>query len=349
MNTNPAATTSSSGSKDEVVAQMRHVTRFLDNHDNGPLIRAIGDVSFELRTGEVVGLLGPSRSGKSTTMRILAGRLATSEGKIRVFARSPRWRAIRARISYLPQKPTDARSDFVAEVMSFFRDLVAGVKRKRPTAEEVSGQPDPSRRLAVVTRIMLQKTRLVLLDEPFVGLAAADREEMTRLIRTMAEQGRTVFVCSTSLFDIAHLCSRLICLYRGEIQAIGNLHQLLERRESLRFVADLLPDEMAERLLEIIRHGIGISAPGSSSSPGVQEMLAQVKKTEESPCDAPLVAPASDTILALLLKAGTRTDPQVVDPTLTVNHEMLTALTRPTDGASPSPSEQPKLPRVTDP
>jgi ABC-type multidrug transport system ATPase subunit len=152
---------------------MRHVTRFLDNHDNGPLIRAIGDVSFELRTGEVVGLLGPSRSGKSTMMRILAGRLATSEGNVRVFARSPRWGAIRARISYLPQKQSDAQSDFVAQVMSFFRDLVAGVKRKRPTAEEVSGQPDPNRRLAVVTRIMLQKSRLVLFDEPFVGLAAA--------------------------------------------------------------------------------------------------------------------------------------------------------------------------------
>lgn len=349
MNTNPAATTSSPGRKDEVVVQMRQVTRFLDNHDNQPSIRAIADVSFEVRNGEVVGLLGANGSGKSTIMRILAGRLATSLGKVKVFARSPRRRATRARISYFPQNPSHVQSHFVAEVISFFRDLVAGVKRMRPTAEKVSGQTDPNRRLAVVRRILLQKTRLVLLDEPFVGLAAADREEMTRLIRAIADQGRTVFICSASLFDIAHICSRFIFLYRGEIQAIGSIHQLLARRESLRFVGDLLPDEMAERLLEIIRQGIGISAPGSTSSPGAQETLTPVKTTEKSPCDAPVGAPASDTILAPLLKSGTRTEPQVVEPTLTVNHEMLTALTRPTDEATPSPSEPPKLPRPTDP
>jgi ABC-type multidrug transport system ATPase subunit len=232
--------------------------------------------------------------------------------------------------------------------MGFFRDLVAGVKRARSAAEKASDQPDPSRRLLAVNRILLQKTPLVLIDEPFVGLAAADREEMTRLIRAIADQGRTVFVCSASLFAMAHLCSRFILLYRGEIQAIGNIHQLLARAESLRFVADLLPDEMAQRLLQIIRQELGISAPGSSSSIKAEQTQPQVKTTEKSSCHSRTVAPASETILAPLLKAGTRIEPQVVEPTLAVNHEMLTALTRPTDEASTSPSEQPKLPKATD-
>jgi len=69
-----------------IVATMRHVTRYFENHG---FVRALTNVSLEIRRGEIFGVLGPKGSGKSTALRILAGRLSVSDGKVKVFRRSP--------------------------------------------------------------------------------------------------------------------------------------------------------------------------------------------------------------------------------------------------------------------
>src|SRR5438132_1596661 len=88
----------------EIVATMRHVSRYFENPG---FVRALLNATFEIRRGEIFGILGPKGSGKSTALRILAGRLSTSEGKARVFGRSPRRSGVKARIGYLPQMDAD--------------------------------------------------------------------------------------------------------------------------------------------------------------------------------------------------------------------------------------------------
>src|ERR1035438_9350541 len=90
----------------EPVASMRGVSRYFDQSG---FVRALSNVSFEVRRGEVFGLLGPSGSGKSTTIRILAGRLPPSEGKARMFGRPPRRHSARMRVGYLPQRPSHTK------------------------------------------------------------------------------------------------------------------------------------------------------------------------------------------------------------------------------------------------
>jgi hypothetical protein len=198
-------------------------------------------------------------------------------------------------------------------------------------------------------RILFQKTKVVLLDEPFLALDAPGRIEMMECIRTIAQQGRTVIVCSDSLIHTKDICNRLAILYRGEVQAIGTIEELLAKPENLRFITDLLPDEMAGRLLEMVRLGIGVSDPIIGPPPQTQGRApAQSPAAEAMPLGR-MPGPTPETILAPLLRATPTGSDQVSEPTSTVNHEMLAALARPSGEPPAHQTEQPNSPKATDP
>ena len=343
MNPRPVATWSLQAKRDEIVVQMQGVSRYFVNLG---FIRALANVGFEVHRGEVFGLLGPSGSGKSTAIRILAGQLAPSEGKVKVFARSPRRRATRARISYLPQKPADARPHLLMTAVGFLRDLVAAAKRDSRSPNG-SDEPDGKQRLGALKRFLLQATRVVLLDEPFSALDATGCREMMEFIRALAQQGRTVIICSRSLIYVKDVCDRLAVLYRGELQAIGTVQELLTRRESLRFIVDLLPDETAEHLLQLVRLELGISAPANRSSSEPSMVSPPGRDAADLPSTPHRPAAPPDRILARLVKADAPADRPIDQPSSTVNHEMLAALTKDA-GKDPPPRLESESPPTAD-
>src|SRR3974390_214383 len=85
---------------DEVVVSVRGLTKVFKDFWNRPRARAVDDVAFAVRRGEVFGLLGPNGSGKSTTVKLLLGLLHPTRGRIEVFGRSPRHVATTLPISY---------------------------------------------------------------------------------------------------------------------------------------------------------------------------------------------------------------------------------------------------------
>src|SRR5690349_15568899 len=103
LQTPPAAETAAAASADLVVA-VRGLTKIFKDFWGRPKARAVDNVSFEVRRGEVFGLLGPNGSGKSTTVKLLLGLLNATKGHIEVFGHSPRHVATKARIGYLPEE-----------------------------------------------------------------------------------------------------------------------------------------------------------------------------------------------------------------------------------------------------
>ena len=87
----------------EVVVSVRGLTKVFKDFWNRPKARAVDNVDFEVRRGEVFGLLGPNGSGKSTTVKLLLGLLYPTKGHIEVFGHSPRHVQTKARIGYLPE------------------------------------------------------------------------------------------------------------------------------------------------------------------------------------------------------------------------------------------------------
>src|ERR1043165_7232400 len=107
----------------EVVVTVRGLTKVFKDFWNRPKARAVDGVDFEVRRGEVFGLLGPNGSGKSTTVKLLLGLLYPTKGHIEVFGKSPRNVQTKARIGYLPEESYLYRYLNSRETLDFFGNL----------------------------------------------------------------------------------------------------------------------------------------------------------------------------------------------------------------------------------
>src|SRR5438876_7811270 len=118
----PQPTFPTSTTKDVIVA-VRGLTKIFKDFWGRPKARAVDNVDFEVRRGEVFGLLGPNGSGKSTTVKLLLGLLYPTRGHIEVFGKSPRHVATKARIGYLPEDSYLYRYLDSRETLDFFGNL----------------------------------------------------------------------------------------------------------------------------------------------------------------------------------------------------------------------------------
>ena len=176
-----------------VIAIMRNVTMTY----NGWQTRSLNNFDIEIRQGEVFTLLGPRGSGKSTALKILAGRLRPTEGKVKVFGRSPRTTKAKTRIGYLPQRVGDERPGGFAGIVSFVKELILGREPARPAQQSEKSQQKGQRRQKLAHAILGNRD-LVILDEPFSDLNADDCHELKEMILMLAWRGKTIVMSSDS-------------------------------------------------------------------------------------------------------------------------------------------------------
>src|SRR6266480_4095651 len=121
----------------ENVVIVRGLTKIFKDFWGRPKARAVDNVDFEVRRGEVFGLLGPNGSGKSTTVKLLLGLLYPTKGHIEVFGRSPRHVQTKARIGYLPEESYLYRYLDSQETLDFFGNLfhLPAAERKKRTEQ----------------------------------------------------------------------------------------------------------------------------------------------------------------------------------------------------------------------
>ena len=129
----PSGRASAEHSSDDVVVRATGLTKVFKDFWGRPKARAVDNVDFEIRRGEVFGLLGPNGSGKSTTIKLLLGLLYPTKGHITVFGQSPRDVATKARIGYLPEESYLYRFLNPAETLDFFGSLfqIDSAERRR--------------------------------------------------------------------------------------------------------------------------------------------------------------------------------------------------------------------------
>lgn len=188
-------------------------------------------LSFSLRRGEVLGLLGPNGAGKTTALRIIAGTLSATSGRVLVngadLQRAPR--RAKARLGYLPQQAPIYPEMRVDEYLAF-----AGRLRKIATAElaesiarvkALCGLTQRGQQLlgrlskgyqqrAGIAQALIHKPQLVILDEPADGLDPVQIRELRGLIHNIA-QDSAVILSSHALTEVQASCSRAIILHQG--------------------------------------------------------------------------------------------------------------------------------------
>src|SRR5204863_9730039 len=233
--------------------------------------KAVDNVDFEVRRGEVFGLLGPNGSGKSTTVKLLLGLLYPTKGHIEVFGHSPRHVSTKSRIGYLPEESYLYRYLDSNETLDFFGslfDLPTNERRRRAEQLlEMVGLNQVRRRMVGefskgmqrrigLAQALINDPDLVILDEPTSGLDPIGCREVKDLILALAARGKTVILSSHLLSDVEDVCDRVAILYGGRVQAMGTLKELLSKPDAIRITTPVLAREKLEQVLEVIRSDV---------------------------------------------------------------------------------------------
>lgn len=222
----------------------------LSKHFSG--IRVVNDVNLALRSGEILGYLGPNGSGKTTTARMLAGLLEQSSGMVRYDGADIRndLIAFHRQLGYVPEEP------FLYPFLSG-REYLELVGRLREVPERLlstkidgflrlfnlTAAADQSiasyskgmRQKIVISAALVHDPAVVIFDEPETGLDVATTLMLRHLVRTLAARGKAIMYSSHILEVVERVCDRVIVLHQGTVVADDSIERLrvLSATESL--------------------------------------------------------------------------------------------------------------------
>ena len=223
--------------------EVSHLTKTYGRH------LAVDDVSFAVEDGQICGLLGPNGAGKSTIMNILTGYLSATGGLVTVAGHPlpEEADAATACVGYLPEQPPLYPEMTVEEYLLFAAEL-KGVKRAdrkeqvRKAAHRTgldNVMPRLIRSLSKGYRqrggsaqALLGSPKLIILDEPTVGLDPAQVVEIRKLIRELGK-AHTVIPSSLFLSEVQAVCEQVLILSKGKLAASGTLEELTAGDRSL--------------------------------------------------------------------------------------------------------------------
>jgi ABC-2 type transport system ATP-binding protein len=203
-------------------------------------IEALRGVALTVPSGQTYGLLGPNGSGKTTLIRLVAGLLRATAGRLTVLGQSMPSRRILADIGYMPQTPALYLELTVRENLLFFARIygAAGRDRVEDVLEIVglAGRADSPvyalsggmRQRTSLACALVHRPRLLLLDEPTVGVDPPLRVAFWQYFRHLNQEGVTILI-SSHVMDEAERCDRLVLLRDGRILAEGSAGDLRQQ------------------------------------------------------------------------------------------------------------------------
>ena len=209
-------------------------------------LTAVDDLSFDVASGEIVGLIGPNGAGKTTTLRSLAGILRPTSGHLRIDGHDLAGDAIEAkrRLAFMPDEPhlfeyltveehlrLVARlyhvTDFEARVRPLIEELQLGGKEGSLPGELSRGM----RQKVVIACGLARSATTLLFDEPLTGLDPLGIRRMRSTIVARAREGAAILLSSHLLHLVEEVCSRVIIMDRGRKVADGTFEELATRAE----------------------------------------------------------------------------------------------------------------------
>lgn len=205
--------------------------------------KALDNISFSVRRGEIMGFLGPNGAGKSTTMNILTGCISATEGRVSVcgcdILENPM--VVKSKIGYLPEQPPLYYDMTVYEYLSFVYDLKKVKKNKKEHISDIMelvGITDMKKRMIKnlskgykqrvgMAQALLGDPEVLILDEPTVGLDPKQIVEIRNVIREIGKE-RTIILSTHILQEVSAVCDRVTIIAHGRIVAENTIEGLEE-------------------------------------------------------------------------------------------------------------------------
>jgi ABC-type multidrug transport system ATPase subunit len=202
--------------------------------------RALADISFDIRRGEILGLIGPNGSGKTTLLETIAGLLPVNAGHVFWQHSSLPQHRRREVVFYLPDSVRPWNGQQVIRVLEFFASVFGRRAAELDEVtrsvglEEVLGKHVFALSKGYARRLMLALALLtphpvLLMDEPFDGFDIRQTREIMDLVRRVAAHGRTFALAIHQLADAERVCDRFILLANGRVCGVGSLDDLRAR------------------------------------------------------------------------------------------------------------------------
>ncbi|HOQ97831.1 MAG TPA: ABC transporter ATP-binding protein [Anaerolineae bacterium] len=217
---------------------------------------AVDDVSLEVRAGEILGFLGPNGAGKTTTIKMLVGLLQPTSGVVRVAGYDVQGQPLQAKAAcgYVPDQPNLYPKLSGRELLRFVGDLY-GLQRtqvERRIEEllrlfDLTAAGDDTfdsyshgmKQKTALAAALLHDPRVLVLDEPTVGLDPKSARLIKDILRQLAERGAAVFL-STHILEIAeHMCDRIGIINQGRLIAVGTMDELRAHGQGERSLEDI--------------------------------------------------------------------------------------------------------------
>jgi ABC-2 type transport system ATP-binding protein len=291
-----------------------------------PGARAIDHLSFDVRSGEIFGLVGPDGAGKTTTLRVLAGVMSPDEGKATIagFDVVDDPEGAKHHLSYMPQRFGLYEDLTVEENIRFYADLfgVKKAEREERSAQllQAAGMSEFPRRLAGklsggmkqklgLVCALIHRPKVVLLDEPTTGVDPVSRRDFWRILYELISEGIAILT-STAYLDEAERCQRVALLHQGKLlfcETPANLKAGLGKgvlsvtSTDPRRLRDQL--EHAQGISSLVLTGDGIHVVVDDAARRVPEFNARLKSAAV-PFDA--IREVTPTIEDLFVEAVTR-------------------------------------------
>lgn len=230
--------------------------------------KAVNDISFELKKGEIVGFLGPNGAGKSTTMKMITTYLPPSSGSIKVcgFDVQEHPMEVRRRIGYLPEANPLYFEMYVREYLEFtagIHKLGASTKKRIEEMITLTGlSKEAHKKIGMLSKgykqrvglaqAMLHDPEVLILDEPTSGLDPNQIVEIRDLIKSIGST-KTVLLSTHIMQEVQAMCSRVIIINNGKIVADDSIERLQQANTNQGALVVTFEDEVSRDKLKELR------------------------------------------------------------------------------------------------
>jgi sodium transport system ATP-binding protein len=209
-------------------------------------VKAVQDISFDMRDGEITGLLGPNGAGKTTTLRMLYSLLPPDAGTIRIDGHDPMKDAlaIKRTLGVVPDSRGLYKRLSARENIAYYGELhgmgKAKIQQRIDALAKTLNMEDFIERYTdgfsqgqqvkvAIARAMIHEPQTIMLDEPSNGLDVMTTRALREFILDLKARGHSVVLSTHIMQEVAALCDRIIIIAKGRIAADGTQAELLER------------------------------------------------------------------------------------------------------------------------
>ena len=225
---------------DEVAIDVRDLSHRFGNH------LAVERVSFQVTPRSLHGFVGPNGAGKTTVLKLICTLLRPQSGSVHVHGKDVdrQTKEVRRQIGFMPDHFSMYRQMTVTEYLDFFAaayglnvtdrqrvigDVLALTDMDGRRDSLISGLSRGMQQRVGLARVLVNDPDLLLLDEPASGLDPRARIELMEILRALRQMGKTIFISSHILSELAELCDSVTIIDRGHIRYSGGMRDLLEQ------------------------------------------------------------------------------------------------------------------------